>query len=56
MFICEFCGKNSNPGESCNMVVTKKRAKTYNNGNEITQGWEIVHEQSACTNCYKGLK
>lgn len=53
MFICEFCGKNSNLGETCNMVVTQKRSKTYNNGNEITQGWEIVQEKKACVVCFK---
>lgn len=56
MFTCEFCEKNSNPGETCNMVVTQKRTKTYNNGNEITEGWEIVEEKRACIGCYKEQK
>lgn len=53
MYRCDFCNKNSNPGESCNIIVTKRRKKTYNNGNNFTQGWEIVEEKRTCANCFK---
>lgn len=46
MFVCEFCGVNSKPGEKLHMVPTQLRPSRYG------VGTEIVREKKCCPSCY----
>ena len=66
MFNCDQCKKTSQPGETCNRVVDRKRDKeyqhTYTSGwgdkettrTKTAKGWEIVTEINLCTTCFGG--
>ena len=48
MFICEVCGKDSEPGEKQTKVSVETRKRNYPGG---TVGHEIVKEASICQGC-----
>ncbi len=48
MFICGE-GHISKPGEKCTLVPVEKRYQKYTNiKGKVSNGWEIVREQSFC--------
>ena len=52
MFICEKCGRQTEPHQKQHRIITEKRPKIYEGGSE---GWEIVKELRACAFC-KAIK
>lgn len=63
MFICQSCGKNSEPHVSPVKVITETRERKYTNTikkgkktfKTTTYGSEIVSEVSCCGKCAKKL-
>ena len=53
MFKCDDCGKTTQPGEACNVVVTETRHKAYYDkyNNFIGDGYETVKEMKLCLAC-----
>lgn len=49
MYICESCGKQSEPNEPAHKVVVETRVKHYPEG---TVGEEIVKELTCCEQCF----
>jgi len=48
MFICEQCGRQTEPREKMHKLIVEKREKVYPDG---STGWEIARELSICHNC-----
>jgi hypothetical protein len=52
MYRCEICQELSQPGEGCNLLVVKRRPKTYGREDgSFTTGWEIVKEIRCHAQC-----
>lgn len=56
MFNCEICRRTTASGEPQVKLVIKKRAKTYQNKEKTTTGWEIVEEVKVCHGCAKAIQ
>jgi hypothetical protein len=51
MFICDFCGHPSSPGEKMEMVTSTVRP----NGGDVA-GFQIARQSRACPRCSEGAK
>lgn len=50
MYICSHCKQVTEPNQSQLKIVTKKREVVYPDN---SKGWEIVKEESLCSECYR---
>ena len=54
MWKCSECGISQLPRTPLNLKVVKTRQITYQNGDNVTKGYETVIEQQLCKGCADG--
>jgi len=54
MYKCQLCNSQIGPHNRQYRIVVEKREKEYHNGDDgerVSQGWEIVRELVVCSDC-----
>lgn len=59
MFVCQACGRVSEPGQTSRTWIARRRRRLYElldkDGRRVgtTSGWEIAREMRLCTGCHE---